>query len=168
MDCTSVRHDSDLIDRARVLRHTTLAARERAARVRAHSRALRRGVAHHEARDGVDVRLATQVDRYALVEVAGFVDMAARDEFAAVLGRAVAGGAPALIVDLDRVRLLAAAGLHCLERAAARLAEHGGRLHLACSPRSPAARFLGLLEPDADWSVHADVTTAVAAVTGRP
>jgi anti-anti-sigma factor len=112
-------------------------------------------------------RLVAQHREYVLVEVAGAVDIASRSDLTGVLTRAVDAGAPALVVDLSRVTLLAAAGFHCLERAADLLAERGGCLHLACPATSRAARVLRLLDPHGAWPMHVDVRTAVAAITGR-
>jgi len=117
---------------------------------------------------GSRVRLVAHTRGYALVEAAGAVDIATSGRVAEVLRGAVARRTPALIVDLSRVTLFAAAGFHCLERTATLLAERGGSLHLACAEHSPAARVLRLLDEYGRWAVHPDVPTAVAAVVGHP
>lgn len=101
-----------------------------------------------------------------LVEVEGAVDIACRDELTDMLARAVSRGAPAVIVDLTAVTLLAAAGYSCLQAAADLLARRGGRLDLVCPTDSAAARVVGLLGTDG-WHLHTDLPTAVAAVGGQ-
>ena len=117
---------------------------------------------------GGRARLVAQSRGYALVEVAGAVDIATSGRVTEVLRGAAARGTPALIVDLSRVTLFAAAGFHCLEETATLLAGRDGSLHLACAEHSPAARVLRLLDEYGRWTVHPDVPTAVAAVGTSP
>jgi anti-anti-sigma regulatory factor len=152
-----------LVGQARTLRHAARLARQHAASVRADSRALRGSAGEHR----LDGSPRARRGEYVVVEVAGVADIASRDALTAVLNRAVRCGAPAVVVDLSRVTLLAAAGLHCLERAAELLAGHGGRLHLVCPANAPAARALRILDPDDAWSLHADVAAAAATISSR-
>lgn len=165
-----MRHmdDQALISRAWLLRGRAPLIRERA--VDARTCSVQAPTLHSvddagrtEARAG----LVARGDGFVLVEVVGAVDIAARQELTDVLGRAVDSGVPAVIVDLDSVTLLAAAGFNCLQQTANLLAGRGGRLHLVCSTDGPAARSLRLLDPDGRWTPHADVPAAVATATGR-
>jgi anti-anti-sigma regulatory factor len=146
-------------------RYAALAARQGAARPGTDSRTPRRHTCGGGPDESAVARLVGQAGEYALVGVTGVVDIASRGALTEVLTDAVACDAPALVVDLSRVILLAAAGFHSLDQAAQLLAERGGRLHLACPTGSSAARVLRLLDPDGAWPVHVDVHTAVATVT---
>jgi anti-anti-sigma factor len=104
------------------------------------------------------------VERYALVEVRGEIDILSRHELGEALCSAGGTGVPAVIVDLSAVTLLSAGGFHCLQQAADPLAERNGRLHVVCPPGSLTARILRLFDPDGRWPVHADLAAAIAAV----
>src|SRR5690242_4102456 len=133
-------------------RYAALAARQGAARPGTDSRTPRQHTCGGGPDESAVARLVGQAGEYALVEVTGVVDIASRGALTEVLIDAVACDAPALVVDLSRVTLLAAAGFHS-DQAAQLLAERGGRLHLACPAGSPAARVLRLLDPDGAWPV---------------
>ncbi|MCW2931859.1 MAG: anti-sigma factor antagonist [Actinomycetia bacterium] len=67
-----------------------------------------------------------------LVTVAGEVDIATVPQMQKRLAAATACGQP-VIVDLDRVTFIDAAGLGVLAGAASRAAQHGASLHVACA-----------------------------------
>ena len=161
----TVRHTfgQAVIDCARSLRKTTRQARRPG--IDARSCVDRPSTLH--VRDGegrATARATPRGNGYVLVEVVGAIDISFRPELADVLTEAVDSGPPTLIVDLSAVTLLAAAGLGCLQEAAALLAARDGRLHLVCPPGSPAARVLRLLDPHDGWPRHRNVSAAVATV----
>jgi anti-anti-sigma factor len=102
-------------------------------------------------------------DNYALVEVGGEVDIAARPKLTEVLRAAVDSGKATVIIDLSAVALLSAAGIGCLQNAANLLATRGGQLHLVCPAESSAARALRLLDLHDNWPL---IPTAVAMLKG--
>jgi anti-sigma B factor antagonist len=77
----------------------------------------------------VEVR---QEPGHLLVTVAGEVDIATVPQLQERLAAPAASGRP-LIVDLDRVTFIDAAGLGVLARAASRAAAHGASLHVVCA-----------------------------------
>jgi anti-sigma B factor antagonist len=77
----------------------------------------------------VEVR---QEPGHMLATVAGEVDIATVPQLQERLAAPAAAGRP-LIVDLDRVTFIDAAGLGVLARAASRAAAHGASLHVVCA-----------------------------------
>ena len=111
MGATSHMDGQAVIDRARMLRGAARLTGARVAGARARlNRSPSLRLVDDAGRTRARVGLVVQSDGFVLVEVVGAVDIAAREELADVLGRAVDSGAPAVIVDLSGVTLLAAAG----------------------------------------------------------
>lgn len=69
---------------------------------------------------------------HVLVTVAGEVDIGTVDQLQERLAGLAASGRP-LIVDLDAVTFIGAAGLRVLASAASRAAAHGASLHAVCT-----------------------------------
>jgi anti-sigma B factor antagonist len=76
---------------------------------------------------------------HVLVTVAGEVDIATVAKLRQCLAESAAGGLP-VIMELDEVTFIDAAGLGALVGAARRLAAHGASLHVVCA--QPRTRHL--------------------------
>ena len=109
---------------------------------------------------------STADDGYVVFGLAGDVDIAVREELTAALADAAERVESTLIVDLDRVALLAAAGFHCLEQVAELLSRSGRQLYLVCGEGRPARRILGILDDHYGWALYATVPAAVRSVPG--
>jgi anti-anti-sigma factor len=101
-------------------------------------------------------------DGYVAVRVTGDVDTGTRAELTDALERALAVGAPSVLVDLTGVAFFAAAGVHCVERAVGALEARGGAAHVVCPRPGAAWRVVSLLGLQRQWLVHQDLETAVA------
>jgi len=108
----------------------------------------------------------TTSDGYAVLVVAGALDIAVRDELTAALTDAAEQTESTLIVDLGRVTVLAAAGFHCLEGVADLLSQRGALLYLVCAQGRPARRILAILDDRQRWPLYSDVPAAVHCVPG--
>jgi anti-anti-sigma factor len=104
-------------------------------------------------------------DGYVAVRVTGDVDTGTRAALSDALERALAVGAPSVLVDLTGVQFFAAAGVHCVERAVGELEARGGLAHVVCPRPGPAWRVVSLLGLQRQWQVHQDLETAVAGCT---
>ena len=105
---------------------------------------------------------------YVVVEVGCALDITSAPALTDVLIEAVDSGEPAVVVDLSAVRVLATAGIACLQDTADLLAACGRHLLLVCPPCSAAARVFRLLDLHATRPVHPDLSAALATLTGRP
>jgi anti-sigma B factor antagonist len=97
----------------------------------------------------------------AIVDVDGDLDAFNCRLLGDTLAQAADGRARDVIVDLCAVRSFSAAGLHCIEHAAATLRRCGGRLGLVCPAGSPAHLVLRAAGMHRRWPMHADVEEAV-------
>lgn len=99
-------------------------------------------------------------DAVAVVAVDGEVDA----DSCAALATAVAQATQtyrAVIIDLSHVRLLSAAGLHCLDCVGQVPAEQQGLVHLVCAESSPVRDVLHQAQLHHRWPVHPDLMHAV-------
>jgi anti-anti-sigma factor len=99
-------------------------------------------------------------DAVAVVAVDGEVDA----DSCAALATAVAQAARtyrAVIIDLTRVRLLSAAGLHCLDCVGQVPDERQGLVQLVCAESSPVRGMLHQAQLHHRWPVHPDLMHAV-------
>jgi anti-sigma B factor antagonist len=97
--------------------------------------------------------------------VAGEVDIATVVELRERLVRMTASGAP-LIVDLDRVSFIDAAGLGALVGAASQAAAHGASLQVVCA-RAHIRRLFGLTRLDRYLRLGHTVADALQALTAE-
>lgn len=102
-------------------------------------------------------------DAFAIVEVHGQVDANSCAVVAGALTRASAANR-FVIVDLSQVRLLSAAGLHCLDCVGAVQTEQHGALHLVCPTSSGVREVLRVIGMHDRWTVHAELADAVTTV----
>jgi len=106
-------------------------------------------------------------DAVAVVTVDGEVDA----DSCAALATAVAKAARtyrAVIIDLTHVRLLSAAGLHCLDCAGPVPDEQPGVVHLVCAASSRVRGVLQQARLRHRWPVHPDLTDAIGQVMRLP
>jgi anti-sigma B factor antagonist len=106
---------------------------------------------------------------YAVVTVAGEVDIATVAQLREPLFELAAGGWP-LVVDLDRVSFIDASGLGALVGAARRAAGHGASLHAVCG-RPQTVRLFRLTGLDHQIPLARsldEALEALAAGRGRP
>jgi len=106
-------------------------------------------------------------DAVAVVTVDGGVDA----DSCAALATAVAKAARtyrAVIIDLTRVRLLSAAGLHCLDCMGQVPYGQPGVVHLVCADSSPVRGVLQQARLHHRWPVHPDLTDAIGQVMRLP
>jgi anti-anti-sigma factor len=106
-------------------------------------------------------------DAVAVVAVEGEVDA----DSCAALATAVAQAAQtyrAVIIDLTHVRLLSAAGLHCLDCVGQVQDERQGVVHLVCAESSAVRGVLQQVQLHHHWPVHPDLRGAVRQVMQRP
>lgn len=106
-------------------------------------------------------------DAVAVVTVDGEVDA----DSCAALAAAVAKAARtyrAVIIDLTHVRLLSAAGLHCLDCVGQVLDEQPGIVHLVCADSSRVRGVLQQARLRHRWPVHPDLTDAIGQVMRLP
>ena len=99
-------------------------------------------------------------DAVAVVAVDGDVDA----DSCAALATAVAQAARtyrAVIIDLTQVRLLSAAGLHCLDCVGQVPDERQGVVHLVCAESSAVRAVLQQAQLHHRWPVHPDLMDAV-------
>jgi anti-sigma B factor antagonist len=99
-----------------------------------------------------------------VVRVSGELDLSTADVAEAELGQAVGSGAPAVIVDLDRVSFLGSTGLRVLLTARDRANDSGVDLRLVGDQRVVLRplQVSGLMPA---FQVHATVPDAIAALT---
>ncbi len=109
--------------------------------------------------------LESDDERRVVVSVQGELDLTNVAAFERALGDACPPGLQ-LLVDLDRVRFIDSAALHCLFR----LARTRGRARLAfaVAPESPVARALSIVDLQAAVTVAPTVEAARAALAGAP
>lgn len=100
--------------------------------------------------------------RYAVVSVAGEVDIATVDALEDGFRRAIATAPRAVICDLQQVTFFAVAGLHCLERAMDDLKSVDVPLHLVISVDATRSPVLRLTLPLCRWPVHRSLDEAVS------
>ena len=124
----------------------------------------------------VEVNLGTPIDiavqgwcgdAVAVVAVVGDVDA----DSCAALATAVAQAARtyrAVIIDLTRVRLLSAAGLHCLDCMGPVQDQRQGVVHLVCAESSAVRDVLQQVQLHHRWPVHPDLMDAVRQVMRLP
>lgn len=106
-------------------------------------------------------------DAVAVVAVDGEVDA----DSCAALATAVAKAARtyrAVIIDLTQVRLLSAAGLHCLDCVGQVPDEQPGVVHLVCADSSRARGVLQQARLHHRWPVHPDLNDAIGQVMRPP
>ncbi|HEY0812640.1 MAG TPA: STAS domain-containing protein [Pseudonocardia sp.] len=105
-------------------------------------------------------------DRFAVLAVDGEVDADGGLVLAEAISR-IARTQQAVIVDLTHVRLLAAAGLHCLNCVDQPTDGDQGALHLVCPESSIASTILRATRLHDRWPVHRDFAQAVDVVMSR-
>jgi anti-anti-sigma factor len=102
-----------------------------------------------------------------VVRVVGEIDLASEEDFAAALGRALAGHAPVILVDLSEVAFLGSAALHVLLEAH-RDAEKQRRAFRVAHGGSFAARVLEVAGLDQVLEVYRTVDLALGAGAAEP
>jgi anti-anti-sigma factor len=100
--------------------------------------------------------------RYAVVCVAGEVDIATVAAVEDGLRRAAAATPCAVVCDLRRVTFFAVAGLHCLEKAMDELERLGTPLHLVIGVNGMRSPVLRLALSTFPWPVHRSIDEAVS------
>jgi anti-sigma B factor antagonist len=112
---------------------------------------------------------ARQGRGYAIVTVAGEIDIATATRLRDRLSELAASGRP-LVADLDQVRFIDSAGLAALVGAANRAAAHGGSLHVVCArPRiRQLFRLTGLDRRLAPARTLDEALDAAVAARGTP
>ncbi len=100
---------------------------------------------------------------FAVVAVDGEVDADSCAALATVVAQA-ARTYRAVIIDLTRVRLLSAAGLHCLDCVGQVPDQRQGVVHLVCAESSAVRAVLGQAQLQHRWPVHPDLMDAVGQV----
>jgi anti-anti-sigma factor len=119
-----------------------------------------------------DYGLAVEVRHepgHVLVTVAGEVDIGTVDQLQEPLAALAASGRP-LIIDLDLVTFIGAAGLRVLARAASQAAAHGASLHVVCA-RYQVRQLFAITGLDCQIPLARTVTEAcqsLAAAWGHP
>jgi len=119
---------------------------------------------------GAPIEIAVQGwagDAVAVVTVDGEVDA----DSCAALATAVTTAARtyrAVIIDLTRVRLLSAAGLHCLDCVGQVPDEQPGVVHLVCADASRVHGVLQQARRRHRWPLHPDLTAAIGQVMRLP
>lgn len=103
----------------------------------------------------------------AVLHVSGDVDVSHALVLRDVLGELLSEPAPRVLVDCTDVGFVDSAGVGLLVTAHRRAAEVGGRLELA-SLQPAVAHILQLTRADRLLTVHADVDTAVTALSATP
>ena len=106
-------------------------------------------------------------DAVAVVTVDGGVDADSCAALATALAKA-ARTYRAVIIDLTRVRMLSAAGLHCLDCAGLVPDEQPGVVHLVCADSSRVRGVLKHARLRHRWPVHPDLTDAIGQVMRLP
>ena len=103
-------------------------------------------------------------DGFAVVEVDGSVDA---DSCGVLAGALVRAGQiyRAVIIDLTRVDVLSAAGLHCLDCVGQTPSRRPGSVHLVCPESSVARRVMHTVHLHHRWPLHAQLTQAIRQVT---
>ena len=119
---------------------------------------------------GTPIEIAVQGwagDAVAVVTVEGEVDA----DSCAALATAVTTAARtyrAVIIDLTRVRLLSAAGLHCLDCVGQVPDEQPGVVHLVCADSSRVHGVLQQARLRHRWPLHPDLTAAIGQAMRLP
>jgi anti-sigma B factor antagonist len=90
---------------------------------------------------------ATEEDGSIVIRVKGELDLAQRPRLDQVLADSEAGGTGRIILDLDELTFIDAAGLYCLDSASTRSAETGSRT-LMTRGEGEVARILQLTSLD--------------------
>jgi anti-anti-sigma factor len=103
---------------------------------------------------------------YAIVTVAGEVDIATVTRLREPLFELAASGHP-LVVDLDRVSFIDSAGLAALVGASKRAAAHGGCLKVVCARRQTRQLFR-LTGLDSQIPLASTLEEALLSLTARP
>jgi hypothetical protein len=106
-------------------------------------------------------------DAVAVVTVDGEVNADSCAALATALAKA-ARTYQAVIIDLTRVRMLSAAGLHCLDCAGLVPDEQPGVVHLVCADSSRVRGVLKHARLRHRWPVHPDLTDAIEQVMRLP
>ena len=106
-------------------------------------------------------------DAVAVVTVDGEVDADSCAALATALAKA-ARTYRAVIIDLTHVRLLSAAGLHCLDCVGQVPDEQPGVVHLVCANSSRVRGVLQQARLHHRWPVHPDLTDAIGQVMRLP
>jgi len=106
-------------------------------------------------------------DAVAVVTVDGEIDADSCAALATALATA-ARAYRAVIIDLTRVRLLSAAGLHCLDCMGQVPDEQPDVVHLVCADSSRVRGVLQQARLHHRWPVHPDLTDAIRQVMRPP
>jgi hypothetical protein len=119
---------------------------------------------------GTPIEIAVQGwggDAVAVVTVDGGVDADSCAALATVLTK-TARTYRAVIIDLTHVRLLSAAGLHCLDCVGQVPDEQQDVVHLVCADSSRVRGVLQQARLRHRWPVHSDLTDAIGQVMRLP
>ena len=119
---------------------------------------------------GTPIEIAVQGwggDAVAVVTVDGEVDADSCAALATALAKA-ARTYRAVIIDLTHVRLLSAAGLHCLDCVGQVPDEQPGVVHLVCANSSRVRGVLQQARLRHRWPVHPELTDAIGQVMRLP
>ena len=98
----------------------------------------------------------------------GELDLGSTPTLVEQLDRAIADGAPAVLVDLCDVSFMDSTGLNGLVAARRRLQRTGTRLALACPPDGEIAKVFALTTLDRVFEVYEDRASALKALAAGP
>jgi anti-sigma B factor antagonist len=113
----------------------------------------------------LDVRTSTS-GSVQVVHVAGDVDFAVSDQFAAAVEAALAAATYSLVIDMSSVRFIDSSAIGILIRAHKAMAARGGAFGLvAASPM--ILRVISIVRLDTVFSIYPDIASAVAAANNQ-
>jgi len=112
----------------------------------------------------VDVEIAHRPAGYLLVRVDGDVDIGTRLPAVDAIVRGTADRAAPVVLDLCGVRFFSLAGVDQVDATLLALTDRGRAVRVVCADPGPVWRLVRLLDLQRRWTVHHDVTRAVASL----
>jgi len=104
-------------------------------------------------------------DDVVVARLTGELDLAVAERTGREIGAAVPSSARGLVVDMAELEFMDSSGVSMLFGLARQVGSHRQELRVVAPPGKPVARVLEIVEFDRAAPVHADVGSAVAAIT---